>query len=233
MADLLFEITELLKKAPKGDVFNPWFDQDKENDYYTNAPEIRRHQMRAFLSERVSPQGIKALLLGEAIGYQGGHFSGIPMVSERILLGHQSKKGILPEHVFQTLMPSATSIRGIEANGFNEPTATIVWEYLVNAGVNTYDYAIWNSFPWHPYNPKKGILSNRTPTKSELEAGHEVLKNILKLLKPKKIIAVGKKASEQLEIFGLEHFCVRHPANGGATEFRKQMSDLVLTLNRE
>ena len=82
-----------LKYSPKRtDVFNPWWETDSENDIDNKGPTIRRQQIFQYLKERIGKA--KYLLVGEAIGYQGGHFSGIPMTSERILLGGQKKRGI-------------------------------------------------------------------------------------------------------------------------------------------
>ena len=79
------ELLDLLRNAPKGYLFNPWWQNDPENDDFDNAYEIRQHQLQAYLEERIGKAHI--LLVGEAMGYQGGHFSGIAMTSERILLG--------------------------------------------------------------------------------------------------------------------------------------------------
>src|SRR4029453_3076379 len=84
-SEVIDDFLRLLKKSPPGAVFNPWWQVDKENDADCNAPAIRRRHLRAYLRKRVS--GVKLVLIGEALGYRGGRFSGIPMTSERILLG--------------------------------------------------------------------------------------------------------------------------------------------------
>ena len=69
-----------LKSSPKkSGIFNPWWESDKDHDISSQAPAIRRRQLFHYLSERAGQA--KYLLLGEAIGYQGGHFTGIPMTS--------------------------------------------------------------------------------------------------------------------------------------------------------
>src|SRR6266436_514369 len=84
----------LLKKSPSGAVFNPWWQVDKENDFAPSAPRIRREQLRAYLQKRVGKADVA--IIGESLGYRGGHFSGIPMTSERLLLGRSKGFHIKP-----------------------------------------------------------------------------------------------------------------------------------------
>lgn len=219
------EFIESLRETPAGNLFNPWWQNDPENDDYSNACEIRRHQLKFYLQERLGRT--RFLLIGEALGYQGGHFSGIAMTSERMLLGLQKQKGILPQHIFTSMMPCRTSRVEVRKDGFNEPTATIVWSHLLAIGLDPYDFAIWNALPWHPFNSSRGMLSNRTPTDSEFSAGHARLADLINIMQPEKIVAVGEKAAVQLNIMGLDFAKVRHPANGGAVKFRDQFSALI------
>src|SRR5437667_8984364 len=75
----------LLKDSPPGAVFNPWWQADDKNDIGENALGIRRKQLRAYLGDRLGK--VRLAIVGEALGYRGGHFTGIPMTSERILSG--------------------------------------------------------------------------------------------------------------------------------------------------
>lgn len=216
---------ELLRKAPTDNVFNPWWQIDEIHDDYSNAPEIRRNHLEYYLKERLGRRPL--LLLGEALGYQGGHFSGLAMVSERILLGKMKKRGIKPDQVFSVLEPTRTSRESVRKDGFTEPTATIVWSHLLELGTDPYDFVIWNAFPWHPYKPEKGLLSNRTPKDHEFIPGLKCLKEFINIMQPRKIVAVGEKAAKQMDNLGIEFAKVRHPANGGATKFRNQISKLL------
>lgn len=217
-----------LNTKPAGPLFNPWYEQDGEHDDSPRAPEIRRLQFQAYLQERIDRA--KYLFIAEALGYQGGHFTGIAMTSERILLGHQEKKyGVVPEHVFKGRQPARTSRVEVNQKGMSEPTATIMWGALIELGIDPYEVVLWNAVPWHPYNPdsKRGVLSNRTPTRQELEAGLILLRRFLELFEGAKPIAVGRKCEQSLSELGIDHEQVRHPANGGAPKFRKQLKDIV------
>ena len=206
-------------------VFNPWGDVDSENDCDDRGSKIRSEQLFQYLDERIGHADF--LLCAEAIGYQGGHFSGIPMTSERILLGGLTHKNLHPEMVFQNLAPQRTSRVDIKPLGFTEPTATIVWGFLSDQGIDPRRVVLWNAFPWHPYHPEKGLLSNRTPNDAELATGHQVLLQLLDLGKFKQVIAIGEKSASQLKELGISAKKVRHPANGGAGKFRTQMLELI------
>ncbi len=215
-----------LKKNPLGiGIFNPWYEVDPQNDIGRHGPKVRRQQLSAYLSERIGRSS--ALLVGEALGYQGGHFTGIAMTSERILLGGQSKRGISSEHVFKTVEPRRTSRPKIKPLGFSEPTATIVWGHLISVDLDTRQFIFWNAFPWHPYKPEKGMLSNRTPTDAELTAGMGILKQLLSLTGDVAVIAVGEKSQAVMRQAGIEAIKVRHPANGGASKFRFQFQQAM------
>lgn len=215
-----------LKKSPRREgIFNPWFDHDELHDATKQAPQIRRQQLQAYLDERVGKAS--RLLLGEALGYQGGHFSGIAMMSERILLGAHEAKGIQSKFVFSKMTPRRTSREDVRPTGFSEPTATVVWQTMLDLGCDPYSFVIWNAFPWHPYKIEKGYLSNYLPKPDEFILGLPHLKNLIELFQFKEIIAIGRSAHAQLERLGIQTKAVRHPANGGVPEFRRQMKDLL------
>jgi len=220
----LNQFFEALENSPKGSVFNPWFESDPSNDIGQEAPIIRKKQLEQYLKERITTK--TTLLLAEAIGYQGGHFSGIPMTSERILLGKLEHKSITPDLVFTGITPKRTSKTSLKPEGFTEPTATVVWGYLVDSGLNTRDFILWNAFPWHPYKKEKGMLSNRTPKEVEVTLGLNVLHLLLSITNTTQIIAVGEKSKVLLEAAGIDAMAVRHPANGGVPKFRSQLNTI-------
>src|SRR5881296_4285416 len=209
------EFLRLLKKSPSGAVFNPWWEADEQNDVGPNAPAIRRNQLRAYLQKRFRKAHIA--VIGEAVGYRGGHFSGIPMTSERLLLGKQTlivaalceRRNLQdsvrhggrrpPLQIISGINPRRTSKPEKCPDGFSEPTATIVWGTLLRLGLKPAQFVVWNAFPWHSFNPRHGVLSNRMPNKSEQSAGLPVLKAFLELFPCDQVVALGKVAAAQLE----------------------------------
>ena len=236
------QFLRLLRDSPSGAVFNPWWEVDAQNDFGPSAPAIRREQLRTYLRERL-PKA-KLAIIGEALGYRGGHFSGIAMTSERILLDKHadivaalSQRRILqvsrdggrrpPLQILSGIKPRRTSKPNICPDGFSEPTATIVWGTLLKLGLLPTEFVLWNAFPWHSFDPRRGLLSNRMPNKSERAAGLSVLKAFLELFPCDQVVALGKIAAAQLEQLGVNAHCVRHPASGGAKLFRQQIAKIV------
>jgi len=219
------DFLRLLNVSPSGAVFNPWWEVDEQNDVGHNAPAIRRNQLRAYLEERLGKS--KVAIIGEALGYRGGHFSGIPMTSERMLLGKKKDSGIHLEQVFFGIQPRQTSKPEKYQDGFSEPTATIVWGTLLKLGLKPEQFVLWNAFPWHSFDPRRGMLSNRMPNKSEQLSGLPVLKAFLELFPCDQVVALGKIAAAQLEKLNVDTHCIRHPASGGARLFRQQIAKIV------
>ena len=219
------DFLQLLKKSPSGAVFNPWWEVDQENDISRGAPAIRRNQLRAYLQKRL--RKAKFAMIGEALGYRGGHFSGIPMTSERLLLGRSKKVRLKSNDFFSDINPRRTSKSEKCPNGFSEPTATIVWGTLLQLGLKPDQFVLWNAVPWHSFDPRRGRLSNRMPNRSEQAAGLPVLKTFLELFRCDQVVALGKIAAAQLEELNVNAHCVRHPASGGAKLFRQQIAEIV------
>src|SRR5437879_8338887 len=222
------EFIRLLKKSPSGAVFNPWWQVDNENDVGRNAPAIRRKQLCAYLQERLRTANIA--VIAEAVGYRGGHFSGIPMTSERLLLGRSKTVRLKSSDVLSDLNPRRTSKPEKCPDGFSEPTATIVWGTLLRLGLKPDQFVLWNAVPWHSFDSRRGMLSNRMPDKSERAAGLPVLRAFLELFSCHQVVALGKIAATQLEKLDVDAQCIRHPASGGAKLFRQQIAALVQRL---
>lgn len=220
---------EKLQNYHKENVFNPWSEFDTSCDIGAKGVEIRQGNLRRYLELR---KNAHYLFIAEGLGYQGGHFSGIAITSERILLGEHPS--IRPESVLgewqyvRTSDPQSGLLnRTQKLQGFNEPTDTVVWNTLATLGLDTFDVILWNIFPFHPHQPGK-LLSNRTPSQEELDVGIEYARQLLELFPGMKIIAIGAKAAATLEHYGVPCQAVRHPSMGGASEFKEQVKQIFV-----
>jgi hypothetical protein len=200
-------------------VFNPWADYDEENDSSPRNAEVRASQLRRYLMQRVGRA--RKLLMAEAPGFQGCHFTGIPMTSERILLGHCRHHDIYPADVLDGEV--ARTSKGSKPGGFAEPTATIVWKSLKLANANPRDVVLWNAFAFHPM--KSGWLTNRKPSAAELDDARYLLEMFLELFPEVSVVPVGRVSEAILGTLGVACAAyVRHPANGGASAFTQGMT---------
>lgn len=205
--------------------FNPWIDHDDKYEI-EKGPAIRRANLKDYLNLRLGHARI--LLIAEACGYQGGHFSGIAMTCERMLL--DCHPAVTSAMVFghkgnRTSRNDSPLLKPIQQQkGFNEPTDSVVWKACLEAGLSPNDFLLWNIFPFHPH--KKGnLLTNRTPTDDELATGLACTRELLSLTGPLPIFAIGKKSENTLTEAGFAVKGLRHPANGGANIFRAQLKE--------
>ncbi len=214
-------------------LFNPWQDTDINlaYDLNLNAAQIRRMQLAVYLNERIDSANI--ILIAEAPGYQGARFSGIPMTSERMLLGHHTH--VKPSDIFNCytdfpsinipLRTSRPSLIRAGQCGMNEPTATIVWSHLLQAGFSARQFVLWNTVAFHPHQTND-LMTNRTPTSHEVTTLSPLLYGFLALFPHIKVVALGKIAHTALSRMAIESVAVRHPSMGGANQFRQQLQNL-------
>ncbi|PIU17211.1 MAG: hypothetical protein COT19_02035, partial [Gallionellales bacterium CG08_land_8_20_14_0_20_59_87] len=154
------------------------------------------------------------ILAGEAPGYQGCRYSGIAFTSERLL-----GEGAIP----RIPAPGRLSTRRLP---FSEPSATIVWKTLYRLGIAERTI-LWNAMQLHPHRADS-LWSNRTPAPAEIQLGEPALRILIEVFPRAKIVAVGKKAEGLLGAMGVKVAgAVRHPANGGATEFARGLQALI------
>jgi uracil-DNA glycosylase len=98
-----------------------------------------------------------------------------------------------------------TSERQLTGRGPAEATATIVQRALAELEL---DAVCWNVVPTHPGT----ATSNRRPTSAEVAAAEPFLAEVAS---ERRILAVGRLAAA---VTGAPY--IRHPAHGGAAEFR-------------
>jgi len=200
-----------LPQHPK--MHNPWRDscatELREGGQSLRKQRLKRHLM--------APNA-RLLLVGEAPGYQGCRYSGLAFTSERLLV-----EGSIPR------MEGLDGERITDRNKpWSEPSATIVWGGLHDHHLAE-ETVLFNAVPWHPEG-SRGIHSNRTPTPAERSEGVQYLSMLLDIYPGIKVAALGNTASATLTELGIEHVKLRHPANGGAPQFRSGLASLSAEL---
>ncbi len=197
-------------------IANPYRDEDPALDR-SGAARMRRKNLEIYV-ERVGVP--RLVLLGEAVGYRGARFSGIPFTGERQIVGKGNEQ-----------LPWAADA-GFRATSRHpelwlEPSGTIVWSVLSALPAAPSGVLLWNAFPWHPQG-ERGALSNRTPERTVVRENLHILERLLGLLPGgTRIAAVGRTAEAALGRFGVAAVPLRHPAHGGATRFRAELGGLL------
>jgi uracil-DNA glycosylase family 4 len=107
-----------------------------------------------------------------------------------------------------------TSERQLTGTGPAEASSTIVHRVLRELGIED-DVLLWNVVPTHPGTP----TSNRTPTRTEVEAGRRFL---AELTRGRTVVAVGRIAASVVDAP-----YVRHPARGGASAFAEGLRHML------
>jgi uracil-DNA glycosylase len=185
-------------------VFNPW-GEDDEQDAYASGGAMRLERLMQHFD--CQP---RFLLIGEAPGYQGCHFSGVPFTNEKLLLEGRVPRVKANLRITRRPLP------------WSEPSATVMWKVLHDLKIANAT-VMWNAFAWHPFKPG-APLSNRTPTTNELSTGLSILKAVVANFPTASVIAVGNIARDTLKYLGVDITCaVRHPSMGGANKFREGM----------
>jgi uracil-DNA glycosylase, family 4 len=196
------DLLRLLIGAVPGDAFNMYAQRDPRLDL-PDAPAIRQANLRHYLETHAQA---RIALIGEAAGYRGCRFSGVPFLSEAQMLA-------LGDPAYR---PS--SRRG----DYDEVSAQRVQAVIGGRD----DVICWNAVPWHPHKPGQPI-SNRRPTIAEQDLGTEMLRDFLAWKQPTLVIALGRIAEDALGALGVPAHCVRHPARSGQRAFQAALTELL------
>jgi hypothetical protein len=209
--DRLFDL--LLALTGHGQVFNQYRDVHPDLDIPGGAL-LRRRNLRCYLE---AFSGAQYILVGEAAGYAGCRFSGIPFTCESQLIGPQRLSWSREPDLAQKLGRSSRA-----QTLWTERSATIVWEVLDERR----DCLLWNAFPWHPLGAR-GSLSNGQPGR-DLREGMDVLSCLLALFPEARPYAVGRVAQRVLVTLGIEAPYIRHPSHGGKRQFAAGLAALPI-----
>lgn len=216
-------VLRLLYRGPRGPVsgvVNPYREAFPELDGPA-AARRRRENLEAYLERVGTP---RLVLLGEALGFRGGRFSGIAFTSERQLAGPDARRLAWARSQGSQGSPFQATSRNPAL--WLEPSGSVVWGAL---GGDARGALLWNVFPWHPHGPR-GPLSNRTPERSLVAANLHVLERLLAEVGGARVLAVGRTAQAALAALGVEAPALRHPAHGGAGLFREGLCRLTFSV---
>lgn len=187
-------------------LFNPYNDRADAFDV-PHAIQARRQNFKNYLA--CYKQRPRIFLLAEAPGPWGCRFSGVPLVSESMLVDPG-----FPIH------GEATSL---SESPHTEYTAKIYWRVL---GPYFPQFFTWNSVPFHPYKPDKP-MSIRNPGNREVMVYTETLKKIVDVLQPEKVLSIGRKAEYAFSKIEVPCTYIRHPSQGGAKKFEAGILEVL------
>lgn len=191
------------------DAFNPYSDRCEVHDL-DNAPKQRSDLLTEMLETAICMQ-VDALWIGRDLGFRGGRRTGMALTDDVHFHDHLSRWGI-------------SRAKPTIGGSVSERTATAIWEMLELIPAPIF---LWNVFPLHPHN-SDAPFTNRAHNAEERKAGTEMLDQLIRLLRPKRLIAVGNDAEKVLsKIAGEANVVkVRHPSYGGQADFSRQIRDL-------
>lgn len=198
-----------LREGAPLDVFNQYAQIDPALDRPDGAAR-RLANLARYLQIFARPRYV---IVGEAAGYAGCRFTGIPFTDEVQLVGPAPLPWAGAERGFQrSSHPERPLLR--------EASAAAVWSAL---GARR-DVALWNVVPWHPTG-RRGALSNGRPSPAARAAGLVVLKFVLEHVWPQAApCAAGRLAERALGALGIPAPYLRHPSHGGQTAFRSGLA---------
>lgn len=189
--------------------FNPYSDRCEIHDH-DNAPQLRALALSAII-RRAESLPIDAIWIGRDLGYRGGRRTGLALTDDAHISQHAKRWDLEASRPTSSYMVT-------------ERTASVIWSKLSQINTNIF---LWNVFPLHPHEQDQPF-TNRQHNALERKQGEEVLKQLITLLKPQRIIAIGNDAARSASLMTgtIQTYKVRHPSYGGHIEFSNQISEL-------
>jgi len=191
--------------------FNPYTDRCAVHD----KPAAPRKRCDALLQilEAAASGGVHSVWIGRDLGYRGGRRTGLALTDDVHVSMHAARWGVTTE-------------RCTKGQPLKERTAALAWSVLAEIDLPVF---LWNVYPLHPHDPEQPF-TNRSHRSAERAAGEDILSELLALLRPERVIALGGDAARCADRLAPgKSVRVRHPSYGGQSDFLRQMSDLYTT----
>jgi hypothetical protein len=189
--------------------FNPYSDRCEVHDHL-DAPKRRAAALSAMLRSAIR-EPIDAIWIGRDLGYRGGRRTGLALTDDVHISHHAKRWNLVAE-------------RPTVGAAVAERTAAVIWSMLEQIDARIF---LWNVFPLHPHE-SDDPFTNRQHNAQERRAGEELLHELIGLLRPSRIVAIGNDAAAAAHRIAdtVPVICVRHPSYGGQTQFLAQISEL-------
>ena len=196
------QFVEAVARLRLPSVFNPYTDRCSDFDL-PDAPARRRANLEAQLQAAIDAKA-DTIWVGRDLGYRGGRRTGVAFTDEPNLPSVAAAFG-------RPLKLSRATRGPIVA----ERTASVIWRAINRLGMPVFT---WNVFPLHPHEPDDS-LTNRCHSRGERAATRPILEQLIEILQPSTIVAIGNDAELGLADLGIACLKVRHPSYGGITDF--------------
>ena len=203
------DFVDSVKSLSFPNTFNPYIDTCPIFDMKT-AAHLRLEVLRCIVTMAVN-RDIDSIWIGRDLGHRGGRRTGLALTDDCHVVQHGQRWNVT----------SAPVVKGVM---YSEMTAKVIWNILNDVKDNVF---LWNVFPLHPHN-EDNVFSNRQHNKAEHIVGEDILDQLITLLNPKRLIAIGNDAKVTGERLcgDREFYTVRHPSHGGQKKFQGQMREL-------
>lgn len=198
---------QALSSVTLDNVFNPYADRCPLHDR-SDAPQ-RRKQNLAISLETAIDLNIRTIWIARDLGYRGGRRTGLALTDEVHL------------DTYSTLFHGLRVAKATNGPAVGERTATVIWKMLQRLAEPVF---LWNVFPLHPHEPDEP-MSNRCHTRRERQVCARFLHEIMALLQPETVIAIGGDAHRAVDELGISAIQVRHPSYGGQNTFIAQIEE--------